>query len=216
MSDPVVDRIVNKMYGHPDMPEMCYWQGYPHPYEGDSRMTQGCAWRTLHKWEPEHTYTPPDLPYGSGESANSGYAAGVTTSQERAVREDSDGTTAQRQERVLDALGARGLAGATWREIAEWQGLHHGQASGVLSGLHKVGKIARLTDRRDRCFVYVLPEYVEGRETQEQGKPKRAVLTDPEAAQVRYVRSVVADNNMFTVPKWRAEQLLAIIDRLTS
>jgi hypothetical protein len=39
----------------------------------------------------------------------------------------------------------------------------------VLSDLHKAGRIARLTEERNRCKVYVLPEYVNGRETEPHG-----------------------------------------------
>ena len=125
---------------------------------------------------------PPVLPYGGEDDPNSGYAAGAATSEERARRDDADGTTSKRQAKTLWALGAedgggRGGTGReyglTWKELADVGGWHHGQASGVLSNLHKAGKIARLTERRNRCFIYVLPEYVNSRETQEQGRPKQ-------------------------------------------
>jgi hypothetical protein len=53
--------------------------------------------------------------------------------------------------------------GRTWKELADIQSWHHGQASGVLSVLHKEGLIARLIEKRNRCAVYVMPEYVNGR-----------------------------------------------------
>jgi hypothetical protein len=56
--------------------------------------------------------------------------------------------------------------GATWKEIADELGLHHGSASGVLSVLHLTGKIERLAESRNRCKIYVLPEYVAGRKTE--------------------------------------------------
>lgn len=106
------------------------------------------------------------LPY----AGTSGYAAGVDTSRERAERNDADGTTARRQGQALRALEGAGPDGLTWRELAAVYTWHHGQASGVLSVLHKGKKVARLTERRDRCFVYVLPRYVGDRDTQPQGR----------------------------------------------
>lgn len=125
----------------------------------------------------------PVLPYGGEDNPNSGYSAGVNTSQERAEGEDRDGTTARRQQSVLRLLDHQGSYGATWRDVAGAYGYHHGQASSALSGLHKAGKIARLTERRDRCHVYVLPEHVGGRETQEQGRNR----------QLRYTRDDMAE-----------------------
>lgn len=123
----------------------------------------------------------PLLPYGGEDDPNSGFAAGVATSEERARRDDADGTTTKRQAEVLRLLGRAvyrgefetligGADGITWKELAEIEGWHHGQASGVLSVLHKDNRIARLTERRNRCFVYVLPEHVNGRDTQAQGR----------------------------------------------
>ena len=124
----------------------------------------------------------PVLPYGSEDEANAGFAAGVSTSEERARRADTDGTTARRQARVLQYLGDWFTHGATWKQVAEDLDLHHGQASGVLSGLHKAGKIARLTERRNRCYVYVLPEHVNGRDTQQQGRNQQTRYTQQDMA----------------------------------
>lgn len=58
--------------------------------------------------------------------------------------------------------------------IAELRGIatdhHHGTLSGCLSHLHRQGTLALLNEKRDRCRVYVLPEYVNGRETKPHGK----------------------------------------------
>lgn len=120
----------------------------------------------------------PELPY-AGTSGWSGSA----TSRERAERDDQDGTTAGRQARTIEDLSTRWAVdgvidagreqGLTWKELAWLHGWHHGQASGVLSVLHKTGRIARLTERRNRCAVYVLPEYVHGRETAPHGGKRR-------------------------------------------
>ena len=92
--------------------------------------------------------------------------SGSDTSRERAERLDNSGTTSQRQAFVIRYLDALGPHGATWQELATATGLHHGSASGVLSVLHKEGLIARLSNRRNRCKVYVGLDHVHGRETE--------------------------------------------------
>jgi hypothetical protein len=108
------------------------------------------------------TTTKATLPY----AGTSGWS-GTDTSEERARRNDSDGTTGRTQHATMIALEHAGIDGLTWRELAEITATHHGSASGVLSVLHKAGKIARLTNRRDRCKIYVHPEYVWGRDTEQ-------------------------------------------------
>jgi hypothetical protein len=71
---------------------------------------------------------------------------------------------------VLAFLAGCGPWGVTWLELAAVLDVHHGSASGVLSVLHKGGRICRLTERRNRCKVYCLPEYVNGRETEPHGR----------------------------------------------
>lgn len=139
------------------------------------------------KWEPSAPL--PELPY-AGTSGWSGSQA----SRERAEAADTDGTTKGRQKAALAALGARGNLGLTWKELADRLGLHHGQASGVLSGLHKAGRIARLaTGRRQRSSVYVLPEYVEGRTTAPHGgRPKHADVNVPRSEPGPVVTPVAA------------------------
>ena len=102
----------------------------------------------------------PVLPYGG----TSGWS-GSDTSRERADKADQDGTTTARQNHALTALHHAGVRGLTWFELAETLNLHHGSASGVLSVLHKVGAIDRLTERRGRCAVYTHPTYTADRET---------------------------------------------------
>lgn len=101
------------------------------------------------------------LPY----AGSSGWS-GTDTSHRRAHEDDGDGTTTRRQRITLAALSGAGPGGLTWKElsrVAEW---HHGQASGVLTILHMSGRISRLREKRNRCRVYVLPEYVNDRETE--------------------------------------------------
>lgn len=103
-------------------------------------------------------------PEKGGAEPTSGHS-GSDTSKERAVREDQGGVTAQRQRDTLALVSSMGTYGMTVLDLRETTGWHHGQASSALSVLHKEGRLDRLAERRDRCQVYVLPEFTEGRET---------------------------------------------------
>jgi outer membrane protein OmpA-like peptidoglycan-associated protein len=113
--------------------------------------------------EPD-LFSLPELPY----AGSSGHR-GSSTSKARADNADRSGRTKNRQETVLRHLSARRGLGATWRDIADLEGWHHGTASGTLSVLHKTQHIDRLTEQRDRCKIYVLPEYVADRTTEPYG-----------------------------------------------
>ncbi len=102
-------------------------------------------------------------------AGTSGYS-GSDTSEERARQQDADGTTSERQRRTRSVIAATGGAGCTWKELSDVTGWHHGESSGALSVMHKEGVLARLTERRNRCAVYVLPEHVNGRETALHGR----------------------------------------------
>lgn len=148
---------------------------------------------------------PPDewgtaLPYPDPDTGATSGHSGVDTSRDRAHREDADGTTTWRQATVIEHLDRRGVSGVTWKELADLTGWHHGQASGVLSGLHKTGRIDRLAETRGRSHVYVLPGYVADRETQNHGGNDwrgRAVAAERTLADItRYIEE--GD----TVPAW--------------
>lgn len=116
----------------------------------------------------------PVLPY----NGTSGWS-GSDTSRERAERADGDGTTSKRQIETVDLLNQAAFGGLTWRDLSRATGWHHGPASGVLSVLHKSGMIARLTQRRDKCAIYILPEFIMGRETAaHRPNASRAILED--------------------------------------
>lgn len=92
------------------------------------------------------------MPY----AGKSGHVAQSETSSARANSEDAEGITVQRQRDVLHFIETRGSRGATWREVAEHLNLHHGQASGALSTLHKGGAIfIHKPKKRDNCAVYI-------------------------------------------------------------
>lgn len=120
-----------------------------------------------------------DLPY----AGTSGWS-GTDTSEERARDADESGTTGKRQRRVLAVLEIPQEYGITVTELRGITGWHHGTASGTLSVLHKAGRIARLTDKRERCHVYVLPEYVDGRETQSHGRQGTVTISKEEYRQL--------------------------------
>lgn len=109
----------------------------------------------------------PELPY-NGTSGHSG----TDTSRERALHADRSGKTALRQAQALNLLAQRKLWGMTWKELSEITGLHHGTASGVLSVLHKAGRIARLKETRKGCKVYVDVACIKGRVVERQGRKK--------------------------------------------
>lgn len=110
------------------------------------------------------------LPY----AGTSGWS-GTSTSRERAVNADRDGTTKNRQRLIITALRNAGADGLTWRELSGLTGWHHGTASGALSVLHKSGLISRLKDSRNRCKIYVSNDYVLDRVTESYGGKKPAI-----------------------------------------
>lgn len=109
----------------------------------------------------------PELPYDQ----TSGHS-GTDTSKARAIHADRSGKTAMRQAQALELLNQMGKSGLTWKEFSQITGLHHGTASGVLSVLHKAGRIARLKESRNGCKVYVGLNWVENRLVEKQGRNK--------------------------------------------
>lgn len=69
-------------------------------------------------------------------------------------------------------LKDRRTEGVTVKDLRNVLQIHHGKASSILSNDHKAGKVARLTEKRDGCKVYVLPQYVDGRKTEKHGSQK--------------------------------------------
>jgi hypothetical protein len=109
----------------------------------------------------------PSLPY----AGTSGWS-GSDASRERAEERDRSGKTATTQQMILDRMTRLGPDGQTIKDLREaYRTEHHGTLSGALTALHKAGRIARLTEKRDRCSIYVAPEFVNGRETVEPKRP---------------------------------------------
>lgn len=120
----------------------------------------------------------PVTPYGDTTAWS-----GSTTSRARAEGEDASGATTYRQARILDHLDIVGPVGLTAKELGTRLGVHHGQASGALSSLHKAEMITRLATEdehgspipntvRDGYSIYVSLENVQGRPTVRQGRTK--------------------------------------------
>jgi hypothetical protein len=90
--------------------------------------------------------------------------SGSDTSRERAIEQDRNGTTGLRQSQTLLHVRHQAERGLTWKELSEITNWHHGSSSGALSVLHKAGVLVRLTERRNRCAIYVSPEFRNNRE----------------------------------------------------
>jgi DNA-binding MarR family transcriptional regulator len=84
-------------------------------------------------------------------------------SADRQEREDGTGLSAYRQTMALGLLESEGPMGMTVSELASKTGWHHGQASNVLSVLDKAGHIKRLEDQREGKSIYVLEQFMAGR-----------------------------------------------------
>ena len=133
----------------------------------DKPRTHACSGESCQVCATDRAQRKPALPY----NGTSGWS-GTDTSRQRAVTADESGVTSERQARTVELLRDREYDGLTWKELADATGWHHGTASGVLSVLHKAGTISRLNQSRDRCKIYVLPEYEDGREREAQGRTR--------------------------------------------
>jgi hypothetical protein len=86
------------------------------------------------------------------------------------------GLTGEIQRRTVTELHNAGVHGLTWRELSGLTGWHHGSTSGSLSNLHHADRIMRLAETRDRCKVYVLPEFADDRALDPVGQSDAAAL----------------------------------------
>jgi hypothetical protein len=119
-------------------------------------------------------YTEADLRHNAGypELPLTPYAGtsgwrGSEASRDRVKEDDANGATSLRQRVSLYRVYTQGARGLTWKELGEIENWHAGQSSGSLSVLHKEGLIYRLTEKRNRCSVYVTEEFINGRATSE-------------------------------------------------
>lgn len=99
--------------------------------------------------------------------------AGTTGHSGTDTSEATAGLRGQVQGRVLQHVAYSGERGITVKELrAMMPSFHHGTLSSALTNMHRAGRIVRLVEQRGRCKVYVAPEHVAGRPTEE---PRRAV-----------------------------------------
>jgi hypothetical protein len=128
------------------------------------------------------------VPYPDG--SGSGHA-GNDTSRERQERNDASGVTSMTQRAVYAALGVAKSDGFTALDVELGLKIGHGGASSALSHLHRAGKVKRIKMRRNRHEIYVLPEYVNGREEspyRPRNKPARHVRDLPDATVLEAMR----------------------------
>jgi hypothetical protein len=88
------------------------------------------------------------------------------TSIDREEYQRTSGETKERAKRFLPILETSERLGATWKEMqrryenAYGVQLHHGQISGLLTNLHKAGKVFICSKmKRENCFVYLHCKY---------------------------------------------------------
>lgn len=101
--------------------------------------------------------------YPEPDGSATGGWSGSATSRERARAEEASGARGRRQQQVHALLREAGPHGLTDPEVQSALVIGHGASSGALTRLHRDGRIARLTERRARNEVYVMPWWVNGR-----------------------------------------------------
>ena len=60
---------------------------------------------------------------------------------------------------VLDWIESKKRVGATWKEVSDKFGYHHGQSSSVLTNLHKNGSLFAKKSKRGGCHVYIHTDF---------------------------------------------------------
>lgn len=82
----------------------------------------------------------------------------VDTSRDRAISEAEWGVASARAKVIMHVL-SQTPDGMTWKELSNRLNMHHGQVSGALSNLHKLGHVFMLKEKRDRSHPYVLANF---------------------------------------------------------
>lgn len=114
-------------------------------------------------------------------------------------------------QKVLALVDAEAFDGLTIAELREkFPAHHHGTLSGVLSILHRDNALARLSDKRGGCKVYVHPDYLDGRSAEAQGRGGPAKEEVEHALSVvgllEYWLQVDTAGARFTTDKTKAER----------
>lgn len=123
---------------------------------------------------------------------------------------------AELRERVLRLVDRSGHTGMTVHEIAAHfdpdTEAHHGDISGTLSMLHRDLVLARLTEKREGCKVYVHRDFLDSRPCEAQGRGVNRLDQDEidRLCEIRdlldYWFTVDNDGARFTTDKTRAER----------
>lgn len=100
------------------------------------------------------------VPYGRQGSGHAGNA----TSIERAQFADASGLTGKRQRVTYEVVKQAASEGITCGELEDQMEWGHGVASSALTHLHRAGFVLRLTHRRKKQEIYVIPDYRNNRE----------------------------------------------------
>lgn len=135
---------------------------------------------------------------------------GIHTSEAAADQLRRSGVRSEKQRRFLIALDYAGSYGMTVGDFRNHDDsrYHHGSSSGLLSTLHSRGLIVALTETREGQTVYVLPEYVNGRET----RPYRAKTR---RASEGKIADILIDNLGGVIEKDRLRQIAHEIAKAT-
>lgn len=128
--------------------------------------------------------------------------AGNDTSRERQERNDATGITSASQRAVFQALHVAKSDGLTALDVELGLRIGHGGASSALSHLQRAGKITRIKHRRKRYEIYVLPEYVNGREEspyRPRNKPEKPARDISDGQLLGIMMDVGVDETYFAV-----------------
>jgi hypothetical protein len=133
---------------------------------------------------------------------------------------EQSGETSQARMEALDLLAARKQHGLTSLEWTEATGTGRPTTASTLSILHEDGLITRLKESRRRGKVYVLHEYVEGREEEPRVANavklrERAEQAEATAAEVERQYSALLSAVKATSPQAQQEVHAELIKILT-
>lgn len=90
---------------------------------------------------------------------NSFFAGAYNGTQGSVDRPASEQRVTPRLQQVALVVRDADDGGCIWKEVAAELGLHHGQASGALSNLHRMGVVFQLRETRNGCHPYVHAAY---------------------------------------------------------
>lgn len=173
--DILCDKALPCLGYHENIAARLTWDGIPLPEQSTAARKKERAEQIASDAKPTKAVGPPvaarntEIPTQKPYAGSSGWS-GSETSQARADHADTSGQTTNRQRTVYAMIEEAAESGVIWREVADRTGWHHGTVSGALSVLHKGGLVARLSDTRNGCKIYVAPEYVGSRSVEAQGR----------------------------------------------